>query len=74
MDAIQLVRLALEVISERLLVILAMAANMALACWTMWGLGWERLVAMTVFAIFSYLIIKMERKQNERKERPATQE
>jgi hypothetical protein len=32
------------------------------------------LVAMTVFAIFSYLLIKMERKQNERKERPATQE
>jgi hypothetical protein len=74
MDAIQLVRLALNVISERLLVILAMCLNFALACWTMWGLQWERLVALAVFALFSFLLIKMERIKDARQERPNSQE
>lgn len=73
MDAIQLVRLALNVISERLLVIFALLLNFGVTCWTLWGLMWERLVAMAVFALFSYLLIKMERK-NARSERPDTQE
>jgi len=74
MDAIQLVRLALSVISERLLVILALCLNFGLACWTMWGLGWERLVALAVFALFSFLLIKMERNKDARQERPHLQE
>jgi hypothetical protein len=63
MDAIQVVRLALTVISERLLVIFAMSMNFGLACWTMWGLGWERLVALTVFAVFSFALINKESKE-----------
>jgi hypothetical protein len=74
MDAIQVVRIAFGVISERLLVILAMCMNCGLACWAMWGLGWERLVALTVFAIFSYLMLKLERNKNARQERPNTEE
>ena len=66
MDNVSLVRLALQIVSERLLTMLALCLNFSLGCWTMWGLQWERLVAMAVFALFSYLVIVKERNANER--------
>ena len=75
MDAVALVRLALAVISERMLSILALGLSFSLACWTMWDPRWERLGTMAFFSIFSYLLINIkERNTNERHERVSTQE
>jgi RsiW-degrading membrane proteinase PrsW (M82 family) len=75
MDAVALVRLALAVISERMLSILALGLSFSLACWTMWDPRWERLGTMAFFSIFSYLLINIkERNTNEKHERVTTQE
>jgi|GEM_PF-1151423 hypothetical protein len=75
MDAVALVRLALAVISERMLSVLALGLSFSLACWTMWDPRWERLGTMAFFSIFSYLLINIkERNTNERHERVSTQE
>ena len=75
MDAISIIRLALKVISDRLLVILAMSLSFSLACWTMWDPKLERLGTMVFFSIFSYLVINVkERNRNEKPERLADQE
>ena len=57
MDAIQLVRLALNVVSERVITILGLSMSFALACWTMWGPEWDRVVTLGIFILFSYLVI-----------------
>ena len=75
MDAVALVRLALAVISERMLSVLALGLSFSLACWTMWDPRCERLGTMAFFSIFSYLLINIkERNTNERHERVSTQE
>ena len=67
MDAISLVRIALDVICQRLLVILAMGLSFGLACWVMYAPGWERLATMAFFAIFSYLIINVKERNSDGK-------
>jgi hypothetical protein len=57
MDAIQLVRLALNVISERLLVILAMILSFSLACWTMAQGTPERIITLAIFVLGVFLPI-----------------
>jgi len=58
MNVIAFVRLALDVVMGRLLVILGL--SFFLACWVMHDPGWERLVTMAFFSIFSYLIINVK--------------
>jgi len=62
----KIVRVALEIISMRLLTILAMAGSFLLACWTMWEPTWERMAMAGFFAVCVYLpCINWERKKNE---------
>ena len=68
MDAIQIVRLALNVISERLLTIIALGMVFGLACYTMSNPDPLRLGTMAFFAVFSYLLLKNREVKNERKE------
>jgi hypothetical protein len=69
MEAVQVVRIALNVITDRLLVILALGLSFSLACWTMYFPIWERMGTMAFFSIFSYLIINIkERNQHEKHE------
>ena len=42
MDSVTLIRLALEVISDRLITILALSMSCGLACYTMWGRGLDK--------------------------------
>jgi hypothetical protein len=60
MEAIGLIRLALGIISDRLLVILALALSFSLSCWAMYDPNWERLATMAFFSIFSYLVINIK--------------
>jgi hypothetical protein len=57
MDAIQVVRIAFGVISERLLVILAMLLAFALSCWTMAEGSIERIVTLSIFVVGVFLPI-----------------
>ncbi|CAB4141377.1 hypothetical protein UFOVP687_26 [uncultured Caudovirales phage] len=69
MDAIQLVRLALNVISERLLVILALLLSFSLACWTMSQGTPERIITLAIFVLGVFLPILF--KIGTKNERPA---
>jgi hypothetical protein len=60
MNVIAFVRLALEVMMGRLLVILSLFLSFGLACWVMYAPGWERLTTMAFFSIFSYLCINIK--------------
>lgn len=62
----KIVRVALEIISMRLLTILAMVGSFLLACWTMWEPTWERMAMAGFFAVCVFLpCINWERKKNE---------
>ena len=71
MDATTVVRIALGVISDRLITMLALLTSFGLGCWTMWGMGWERVSALAIYAIFAYLLVTAKEKSNE-KPRPST--
>jgi hypothetical protein len=64
MDAIALLRLALSILTERLLVILSLVMVFVLACWTMYLPGYVRLEAMALFAVFSLILLKGRKKEN----------
>ena len=67
MDAISIVRIALDVVAQRLLVILALGLSFGLSCWVCYAPSWERLTVMAFFSIFSYLIINVkERNTNDK--------
>ena len=71
MDAITIIKVALTVISDRLITILALSMSCALACWVMWGPQWDRVATLAIFVIFSYLVINTkERKQHEKQTTP----
>jgi len=66
MEAVALVRLALAVITDRLITILALIASSIMCGWTMWNPMWERVVTLAIFVIFSYLVVNTkERNKNE---------
>jgi hypothetical protein len=66
MDSVALVRLALTVISDRLITILALIASSIMCGWAMWWPTWERVTILAIFVVFSYFVVNhKERKQNE---------
>jgi hypothetical protein len=58
MDAVQMVRLALSVITDRLLTILALAGTFVLSLWIMQEPELIRLGTEIIFAVFAYLLIR----------------
>ena len=64
MDATAVVRIALGVISDRLITILALLTSFGLGCWTMWGLGWERVSALAIYVVLAYLVVTAKEKSN----------
>jgi hypothetical protein len=67
MEAVALIRLALKVISDRLMVILALALSFSLACWTMYEPTLERLGTMAFFCLFSYLLLNTRKRETNEK-------
>lgn len=67
MDAqiLRFVRLGLEVITDRLITILALLSSGGLACWVMWGPVWERVSTLAIFVIFAYLVVRTKESRNE---------
>ena len=66
MDAtiLKFVNLALAVIAERLIVILALSMCMVLACWAMWDPMQGRLITLGLFAILVYIPLIVRGKKN----------
>jgi hypothetical protein len=66
MEAVALIRLALKIISDRLITILALVASSIMCGWTMWNPMWERVTTLAIFVVFCYLIVNVkERTKNE---------
>jgi hypothetical protein len=65
MDGIQVVTIALKVIADRLITILALLTSFALGCWTMWGPMWERVSTLAIFVLFSYLLVKAKERNSD---------
>ena len=51
MEAVALVRLALGIITDRLITILALLASSVMCGWTMWNPMWERVVTLAIFVV-----------------------
>jgi hypothetical protein len=64
MDAASVIRLALEVISDRLITVLALLTSCGLGCWTMWGPQWERVATLAIYVFFAYLLVHSKEKSN----------
>ena len=67
---LKIVRVAMEVISMRLLTILSMVMSFLLAVWTMFEPSWERMATSAFFAVCVYLpCISFERIKNENRKK-----
>lgn len=57
------VRLGLEALSLRMLMVLALLLNAGISAWCLAEPRWERLVAAGGFAVFSYFVIHVKPKE-----------
>lgn len=64
MESIQIIRLALGVISDRLITIVALLSSCGLTCYTLWAGGWERVATLAIYVIFAYLTVGIKEKSN----------
>jgi|FreactcultureFD7_1027221.scaffolds.fasta_scaffold03984_12 uncharacterized membrane protein len=60
MDAVALIKLALRVLTERLISILSLIMSFVLAIWVMLGKDWVQVLALTIFVVFSHLMTKRD--------------
>jgi hypothetical protein len=67
MDATKLISIALDVLSERLILILALGMVCGMTSWAMWGPQWERLVALAIFSVFTFLVLRRDRSLRDEK-------
>ena len=65
MESIQIIRIALGVISDRLITIVALLSSCGLTCYTLWAGGWERVATLAIYVVFAYLIVSIKEKPNE---------
>jgi len=54
MDKVSLITLALKVISDRLITILALIMSCGLTSYTLWAGDWTRVATLAIFVLFSY--------------------
>ena len=74
MDAVNLIRLALEVISDRLLTILGLGLCFGLACWSMTEPTLERVGILAIFSVYSYILIKTMESRDGRQKKSGEKE
>lgn len=68
MDPLRLVRLALAVVSDRLISVLALVMACGLSCWSMWGPSPERIATLAIFVSFAYLVARVPKEKNHESE------
>jgi hypothetical protein len=57
------VRIGLEALSLRSIIVLALIVNAGLMAWALYDPRWERLVGAAAFALFSYCVIHVRPKE-----------
>lgn len=65
MESIQIIRIALGVISDRLITIVALLSSCGLTCYTLWAGSWERVATLAIYVVFAYLTVSIKEKPNE---------
>lgn len=73
MDAIALVRLALNVITERLIAITSLIMAFVLCVWIMQTGTWQQVLTLFIFVVFSYLLTKREGDEIRKVQAPKTE-
>ena len=58
MNGIDLVKVALSVVTDRLITILALVMCCGLTCYTLWAGDWVRVGTLAIFTLFSYLVVR----------------
>lgn len=64
MESIQIIRIALGVISDRLITIVALLSSCGLTCYTLWAGGWERVATLAIYVVFAYLTVSNKEKRD----------
>ena len=64
MDGIQIIKVALAIITDRLISILALLTSFALGCWTMWEPEWTRVATLAIFVVFSFQLVNIKESKN----------
>ena len=72
MDATAIIRLALGVISDRLITIIALLTSCGLTCYTLWAGSWERVVTLAIYVVFAYATVNVKEKRNDTREEAPT--
>ena len=72
MDATAIIRLALGVISDRLITIIALLTSCGLTCYTLWAPQWERVVTLAIYVVFAYATVTVKEKRNETRHETST--
>ena len=65
MDATSIIRLAIQIISDRLITVLALIAASIMCGWTMWDPAWQRVATLAIFVVFEYLLVRSKENSNE---------
>jgi len=71
MDVIAVMRLALSILTERLMVFIALSMVFSLSCWTMYLPGTVRIETTALFALFSLVLL---RKRDKHETEPKTRD
>ena len=69
MDKVSLITLALKVISDRLITILALLMASGLTSYTLWAGDWTRVATLAIFVVVSYLVVR-NKEANHAKQQP----
>ena len=73
MDAIALVRLALGIVTERLIAITSLVMAFVLAIWIMQTGTWQQVLTLFIFVVFSYLLTKRDGDEQRKNQAPKTE-
>lgn len=74
MDGVALVRLALGIITDRLITILGLISSSVMCGWTMWGPTWERVICLAIFVIYAYAVVTAKERKDDVRPREETRQ
>jgi len=65
MDAIGVIRLALRVLTDRLIVLLALCMDCGMTIYTIYFGDWQRITALALFLLFTLLLTRIKGAKDE---------
>lgn len=65
MDAVSVLRLALRVLSDRVIVITGLVMSCFLSAWVMYEPSWHRVAALGIFSLLTLLVVPSKEKKRE---------